>query len=160
MDHHRAPGALGLGVDLTEAGQLAEVGVGGEELVRGMDLEHADAEGEDAPGLGAGVGDVARMHRADGVEPVLVAAHVAGDPVVGRGVEAHDLGRDVVDERRALDPLAVHQPEQLGGVRERLLDLGEVAAAGRHQGPGPGLHLLPGLDVDVAVEDAHGARIA
>src|SRR5206468_11522565 len=90
-------------------------------------------------------------------EPVLVSADVAGHPIVGRGIEAHDLRRDVVDEGGPLDSLAVHQGEQLGGLRKRPLDLGEVAAARGHERANSRLHLLPGLYVDVAVEDAHGS---
>ena len=40
-------------------------------------------------------------------------------------------------------------------IRQRLLDAGEVLAPGRHPRPDVRPQLLPGLDVDVAVENAH-----
>ena len=72
-------------VHVAEPLEAVAVGVGGEDLVRRMDLEHPDAERlEEAPRLGARVGARGAGARTRRREAVLVAAHVAGDPVVGR----------------------------------------------------------------------------
>ena len=71
--------------------RLAAVGVRREELVRRVDLDHADAEVEDAADLVADVHLVQRIHRADRHEAIAMILRVVRDPVVHLAGEAHDV---------------------------------------------------------------------
>lgn len=53
---------------------VAAIGVLGEELVRRVDLDHADAEVQDAADLVTGVRLGKRIHRADRQQPIDVRA--------------------------------------------------------------------------------------
>ena len=122
-----------------------------------MELQHPDPEPFQEPrGFSGGVADEPRVDRAHRDQPVLVAPHEVGDPVVHAIGKTHDLGRHIVDQGCPFDRLLVHQPEQLLRAPPSPLDpLEVVARAAGHDGERLGLQLLPRLDVDVAVEDPH-----
>ena len=103
VEHHRHAALLALAIDLRELPQLAAIGVRREELVRRMDLDHADAEVEHAADLVAHVDLVQRIHRADRQQPVAMIAREVRDPVVDLAREAHHVRRHVVDAAGPLD---------------------------------------------------------
>src|SRR6266545_2514037 len=161
VNHDRPAVLLRDPVDLGERFVSRHVVVGGEELVGRVDLEHPDPELlEQSYGVAACVSRPARMDRADGHEAVGVSPGVTADPLVDRLVEAHHVGRHVVDQGRPLDLLLVHQPEELPGVREDAFESLAVRASADHRRADGGAQLLPRLDVDVAVEDAKRQRDA
>src|SRR5712691_4052866 len=97
------------------------------------------------------------MDRAHRNEPVLPAFDESANPVVGLLGKAHDVRSHVVDESGALDPLVVHQAEQLPRVASGSLDPRHIRMTRGHRDPRLRLQLLPGLDMDVTVEDPQGS---
>ena len=101
---------------------------------------------------------VERIHRSDGDETIAMILRERRDPVVDLAREAHHVGRDVVDAARAIDAFRVEKTQQVLGRFENLLR----ARMRRIVDHGQRFRLdhLPGLDVDVDVEDAHGRQSA
>src|SRR2546422_4332812 len=65
-----------------------------------MHLEASDADLHQAIDFGAGVGDVLRMNRAEGNQPLWLGGAVARNPVVNLRRKADDVRTDVIDQDR------------------------------------------------------------
>jgi hypothetical protein len=154
VEHHRHAACLAFAVDLGQLPEIAAIAIRGEQLVRRMNLDQADAEIEDAADLGMDVHLVERIDRADRQQTVTMLAGERRDPVVHLAGEPHHVGRDVIDAAGALHPIGVEIAEE---ALRRLEDLLRVAMrlVVDHR-ERLRLHHLPGLYVDVDVEDRHG----
>ena len=154
VEHHRHAALLAFAIDLRQLPQLAAIGIRRKQLMRRMDLDQADAEIEHPPDLGAHVHLVQRIHRAHRHQPIAMPARERRDPVIHLAREAHHVRRDVVDAARAIDSFRVEKAQQTVRRRQHVLRIRvrRVVDHGQHFR----LDHLPGLDVDVGVEDLHG----
>jgi len=135
VNHHRAAVLLCGRVDLAQGFVSVPIGVGGEDLMRRMDLEHPDSGLEETRHIGPGVARAARMDRAHRDEPVFRAFDESANPVIGLFGEAHDVRSDIVDQSGALDPLVVHQGEQLPRISSGPVDSRQIQMTGGHRDP-------------------------
>ena len=150
--------AIGLSgaIDDFEFVHAAEVIVRKKQLMRGMDLDHSNAEAEKLLDIGHDVRSVARMQAAAGDQPLRIFLGVVGDELIDTTREADDFGRDVVDEHRAIDAGFVEVLKK--GLRRaaEFDDLIVIRALLLHQFKCFGLEHLDRLDMDVAVGDHWG----
>ena len=152
VNHHRHSPRLTLAIDLGELRQIEPVRVRREELVRRMNLDHPDAEVEDAADLGGAIALVEWIHRSDGKQPVAMPFREVRDPVIHFAREAHDVGRHVVDAARALDAVLVEIAQDVLGRRQNVFRAGMRGVVDQRECFRT--HHLPRLNVNVDVEDA------
>ena len=147
---------LGAIVDGGESAISLHVAIGGEDLVRRMKLQSADAELGDAIDFRARIGDGAGKNAAEDDEAVWRSFAVVCAPVVDLGGEADDVGCDVIDEAGALDAKLIEKFQEGFRVGAVAFDVGVVLAAALDQVKRVRLHHVEGHDVDVNVDDGLG----
>src|SRR2546428_11241082 len=77
-----------------------------------MHLEASDADLHQAIDFGPGVGDVLRMNRAEGNQPLWLGGAVVRNPVVNLRRKADDVRTDVIDQASAFDACVVEESQE------------------------------------------------
>src|SRR5690242_6025738 len=90
-----------------------EVIDGIEQLVRGVNFDHADPQPQDVFHIGTHVLTVARMDASAWNQPLWILFNVVGDELIDLGVEANHLGSNVVDENGSIDSDLVEMIQKL-----------------------------------------------
>jgi hypothetical protein len=93
VEHDRDGIRLGRPVEDFQLLHPLQIIVREEELVRGMDLDHAQAEANDLLDVGHHILGVLGMQAATGDEPLGIGAGILGRDLVHPGRIAGDLGR-------------------------------------------------------------------
>src|SRR5439155_1380057 len=133
MKHNRNSVGLCSAVDDLELLNAVEVVVGIEQLVRRVNLDHADIQAQKLVHIRLDIRSVARMQAATGEQALGVFLHIISDELVYTVGKANDLGRDIVDEGSAFDSRCVKMFKEGFGRTAEFNDLIVIRPLAFHQ---------------------------